>query len=212
MLYPLTVIYYRGVFMRRVISIALISFILVGTVAAQVQQEWPAGPLALTDKSDDNPVLVIGAIQTKNAALFFPAEGPEKLSFIRTQPHIGPRIAVNKLGFLQDSRVFLFDKVAIGETWQLAHYFFEDEFTRIGANKPTKFKVTVVNPLINGNKTFTFKEPGIYFVGSWYGTKSGFIDGSFLSELDSLKLAYNAVKHLPGWKKEIENRIKELTQ
>lgn len=147
---------------------------------------------ALQDKSDSNQVLVIGSMQV-STGMRGKKVGPRGMSFIRTLPVVGPRfVAVQS----KDNQVFAIDGLTIGETYKLFDYHW------IGSNKLYTYSPGIVGTdiLVKPSK------PGIYYVGA-------FIESDFdyaTSELKVLKKALPLFRNLPGWKKEIESRIKEL--
>lgn len=186
------------------ILLTMAVLLLASTLQAADYEGYQYEGRRLKDKSADNQVLVIGALQT-STGFFGTKDGPIGISFIRTQPVIGNRIlALRNTGLGQDSRVFAFDGIKLDETYKLYDYVWSvtsGDYTYLYHN----------NPGIMGDALLIKpSKPGIYFLGAFNGDSNQLYEDYEMTEYKVLEAILPLFKSLPGWKADIEARMEEL--
>lgn len=187
---------------RGVLTVALL--LLVTALQAADFEGYVYDGRKIQDKSETNQFLIIGAIQTSEG-FFGTKDGPAGISFIRTQPVIGPRlIASRNTGLGQDSRVFAIDGLNSGDTYKLYDYVWS-----ITAGRYTYY-YNGDPGLLGADLLVKPLKPGIYYVGAYTGDSHALYEDYEMSEYKVLEAILPSFKNLPGWKADIEARMKEL--
>ena len=194
--------------MKRMLLILLT--ILVPLVAGWAEQvelksNFTYPVCKLSDYSpDSNQALVVIAVSTTKDWLTGNSRGPDNLFFIKTQPAVGQafRPVVNKGG---NSSLFLFDKAMVGESYKLYSF----DWSTSNGKSTTQW----IHPcsIMGKDQVVTITKPGIYFMGAFTAGESLSKDFGF-DEAAALKAVLIDVKNLPGWKKLIEDRLKEINK
>ena len=164
---------------------------------------------AIKDVSDVNQVLVVVSVQGQAAAFLQQRAGPQSLTFVKVQPVIGARFQPDRGKRVlneQDSMLFYFDQAKVGETYKLFDYSWTEGYGRY-----TYWywgRLGIMGPEL----TATITKPGVYYMGAFMVANNKLNPDYSQEELAVMKSLSVNLKGQPGWKKMVDDRIKELTK